>query len=67
MKSQKFLDEMKNKTSEQLVLDLADLKKELFSLRLKNATNQLNNTSEIKRVRKNIARVQTLISQKTLG
>lgn len=67
MKSQKFLDEMKNKTSEQLVLDLAELKKELFNLRLKNATNQLNNTSEIGRVRKNIARVQTLISQKKLG
>lgn len=67
MKSQKFLDDMKNKSVEQLNLDLQALKKDLFDLRLKNATNQLDSTAKIKTLRRNIARVQTLISQKKLG
>ena len=40
------------------------LKKELFNLRFQNATNQLDNTSRIKEVRKNIARIQTVITEK---
>ncbi|MCB5918513.1 50S ribosomal protein L29, partial [Lachnospiraceae bacterium 210521-DFI.3.101] len=39
--------------------------KELFNLRFKNATNQLDNTSRIKEVRKNIARIQTVITEQT--
>ena len=38
-------------------------KKELFNLRFQNATNQLDNTSRIKEVRKNIARIQTVITE----
>ena len=41
-----------------------ELKKELFNLRFQNATNQLDNTSRIKEVRKNIARIQTVITEK---
>ncbi|MDE7157141.1 MAG: 50S ribosomal protein L29, partial [Lachnospiraceae bacterium] len=37
---------------------------ELFNLRFQNATNQLENTSRIKEVRRNIARIQTIIAQK---
>ena len=37
--------------------------KELFNLRFQNATNQLDNTSRIKEVRKNIARIQTMITE----
>ena len=40
-------------------------KKELFNLRFQNATNQLDNTSRIKEVRKNIARIQTVITEKS--
>ena len=41
-----------------------DPKKDFFNLRFQNATNQLDNTSRIKEVRKNIARIQTLITEK---
>jgi large subunit ribosomal protein L29 len=44
--------------------ELVSAKKELFNLRFQNATNQLDNTSRIKEVRKNIARIQTVISAK---
>ena len=44
--------------------ELVAAKKELFNLRFQNATNQLDNTSRIKEVRKNIARIQTIIAEK---
>ena len=44
--------------------ELVSAKKELFNLRFQNATNQLDNTSRIKEVRKNIARIQTVITAK---
>ena len=47
-----------------MAVKLKDYKKELFNLRFQNATNQLENTSRIKVVRKNIARIQTVIAQK---
>ena len=43
--------------------ELVAAKKELFNLRFQNATNQLENTSRIKEVRKNIARIQTVITE----
>lgn len=64
MKSSKMLDELKNKTLEQLKVELDAAKKELFDLRLKNQTNQLENTSKIRQVRKNIARIETIITIK---
>ena len=65
MKSSKFVEELKNKSVEELNKDLVAAKKELFNLRFQNATNQLDNTSRIKEVRKNIARIRTVITQKT--
>ncbi len=62
MKSNKFLDELKKKSDSELNEELVAAKKELFNLRFQNATNQLDNTSRIKEVRRNIARIQTLIS-----
>ncbi len=62
MKSSKFLDELKKKSDSELNEELVAAKKELFNLRFQNATNQLDNTSRIKEVRRNIARIQTLIS-----
>ena len=57
-------EELKAKTSEQLELELVSAKKELFNLRFQNATNQLNNTARIREVRRNIARIQTVLTQK---
>ena len=57
-------NELRAMTKEDLNSKLADLKKELFNLRFQNATNQLDNTARIKEVRKNIARIQTVMTQK---
>lgn len=59
-----YLAELKAKTQEQLEMELVSAKKELFNLRFQNATNQLNNTARIKEVRRNIARIQTVLTQK---
>ena len=67
MKTKNFVEELKNKSSEELKNDLVVAKKELFNLRFQNATNQLNNTARIKEVRKNSARIQTIITQKQKG
>ena len=64
MKTSKYLEELKTQSVADLNAQLVDAKKELFNLRFQNATNQLDNTSRIKEVRKNIARIQTLITEK---
>ena len=63
MKINKYVEELKSKTTTELNNELVAAKKELFNLRFQNATNQLDNTSRIKEVRKNIARIQTVISE----
>ncbi|MCR5153666.1 MAG: 50S ribosomal protein L29 [Lachnospiraceae bacterium] len=62
MKSRQLLEELRTKSAAELNDDLVAAKKELFNLRFQNATNQLDNTSRIKEVRKNIARIQTVLS-----
>ena len=57
--------ELKEKTLDQLQEMLADLKKEAFNLRFQAATNQLENTSRIRSVKKDVARVKTIINQVT--
>ena len=64
MKTNKFVEELKAKSAKELNDELVAAKKELFNLRVQNATNQLDNTSRIKEVRKNIARIQTVITEK---
>ena len=64
MKLKEYKAELNAKSVEDLQSELVAAKKELFNLRFQNATNQLENTSRIKVVRKNIARIQTLIAQK---
>ena len=64
MKTSAYLEELKGQTVEALKAQLVDAKKELFNLRFQNATNQLDNTARIKEVRKNIARIQTVITEK---
>ena len=64
MKTKDFMNELNSKSVDDLQKDLVAAKKELFNLRFQNATNQLDNTSRIKDVRKNIAIIQTVIAQK---
>ena len=64
MKTNAYVNELKNQSVADLKAQLVDAKKELFNLRFQNATNQLDNTSRIKEVRKNIARIQTVITAK---
>ena len=64
MKSNKYIEELKSKSADELQQDLTAAKKELFNLRFQNATNQLDNTARIKEVRRNIARIQTVITEK---
>ena len=64
MKTSKYVEDLRNKSVAELNEELVAAKKELFNLRFQNATNQLDNTSRIKDVRKNIARIQTVIASK---
>ncbi len=62
MKSKQYMEDLKNKSVEELNADLVAAKKELFNLRFQNATNQLENTSRIKEEKKNIARIKTVLT-----
>ncbi|MCR5106955.1 MAG: 50S ribosomal protein L29 [Lachnospiraceae bacterium] len=64
MKINAYVEELKAKSAKELNEDLVAAKKELFNLRFQNATNQLDNTSRIREVRRNIARIQTVITEK---
>jgi large subunit ribosomal protein L29 len=64
VKIKAYLEELNSKSVAELKDELVTAKKELFNLKIQNSTNQLDNTSRIKEVRKNIARIQTVISQK---
>ena len=64
MKINKYVEDLRTKSAAELNEELVAAKKELFNLRFQNATNQLDNTSRIKEVRKNIARIQTVMASK---
>ena len=64
MKIKEYVEDLRAKSAAELEEELVAAKKELFNLRFQNATNQLENTSRIKEVRRNIARIQTIIAQK---
>ena len=63
MKIDKFVEDLRAESAAELKDELVAAKKELFNLRFQNATNQLDNTGRIKEVRKNIARIQTVITE----
>ena len=65
MKTNKYVEDLNKKSDAELAQELVDAKKELFNLRFQNATNQLDDTARIKDVRRNIARIQTVITQKS--
>ena len=64
MKTNQYVEDLRTKSAAELAQELVAAKKELFNLRFQNATNQLDNTARIREVRKNIARIQTVITQK---
>jgi large subunit ribosomal protein L29 len=63
VKINKYVEDLRSKSATEINDELVAAKKELFNLRFQNATNQLENTNRIKEVRKNIARIQTIISE----
>ena len=65
MKTRKYLEELNAKSVAELQKDLVTAKKELFNLKFRNATNQQEDTSKITRTRKNIARIQTIMTKKS--
>ena len=65
VKINKYVEDLKAKSAAELNEELVAAKKELFNLRFQNATNQLENTSRIKEVRKNIAKIESIISEKS--
>ena len=62
-KFEEFMNDLRTKSAAELQDELVSAKKELFNLRFQNATNQLDNTSRIKDVRRKIARIQTVITE----
>ena len=63
MKTTKYVEDLRAKSIAELNEELVAAKKDLFNLRFQNATNQLDNTSRIKEVRRNIARIQGIIAE----
>ena len=61
------LKQLKTKSADELKSHLVDLHKEQFSLRMQKATGQLSKTHEARRVRREIARVMTLLGQTQTG
>ncbi len=57
-------NELREKTPDQLRDELTNLKKEAFNLRFQQATNQLENTARMREVRRNVARVKTILNEK---
>ena len=64
MKTKKFTEQLRSMTAEELNAKLKELKEELFTLRFQHAINQLDNPQKIVEVKKNIARVMTILSEK---
>lgn len=60
-------EETRSKTDDELVFELANIKKELFGLRFKASTEASSNPSRIRTLRRQIARIQTLMHERKLG
>ena len=58
--------ELRTKSVDELKVELLDLLKAQFGLRMQRATQQLSNTSQLSKVRRDIARVRTLIREKAV-
>ena len=56
--------DVRSKTADELKSQLVDLKKEQFNLRFQRATQQLEKPTEVKKVRRDIARIKTILAEK---
>ena len=61
------IEELRKLTTEELNNKIKENKEELFNLRFQQATGQLENTARLRQVRKNIARIKTILSEKELS
>ena len=61
------IKEMREKNADALLKELQELQKARFSLRMQHATQQLANTSQLRRTQRDIARVRTVLAQKAAG
>lgn len=61
------LSEIREMTTEELLEELAEAKEEQFNLRFQVATNQLDNTARITEVKKNVARMLTIIREREMS
>jgi len=59
--------DLRGKTADEMKTQLASLEKERFNLRFQRASGQLNNTARVREVRRDIARIRTLMRQKAAG
>ncbi|MBQ6293437.1 MAG: 50S ribosomal protein L29 [Lachnospiraceae bacterium] len=64
MKTNDYMKTLNAKSAAELENELTAAKRELFNLRFQNATNQLSNTARVTEVRRNIARIQTVLRAK---
>ena len=64
MKKNDYMKSLNEKSAAELEQELTAAKRELFNLRFQNATNQLSNTARLTEVRRNIARIQTVLRAK---
>ncbi len=62
-----LIKEIREKSNAELLQEIDALKEQLFNLRFQQATGQLTNPTQIKVVRKTIARIKTVITERTLG
>jgi len=67
MKSKQRLSDIKAMSEDQLNDEVLNLKKEQFNLRFQRATGQLENTSRVRVIRRDIARIKTIAAQKSAG
>ena len=67
MKTKGYVSELMGKTADELQKDLVSAKKELFNLRFQHATGQLENPVQMRELKRNIARVKTIIREKELA
>lgn len=61
------IEEIREKNNEDLLVDIDELKEELFELRFQHAIGQLENTARLKEIRKTIARIKTVITERELS
>lgn len=61
------VEDIRSKTNSELEYELAEIKKELFGLRLKASTETLANSAQIRQLRRSIARVNTILHERATG